>query len=68
LSISTQQSTEIRLTVSRDNSGQRLDLFLTQTDASFSRSQIKRAVEEGDVLVNGLVPKVSQKLKEGDII
>jgi len=45
-----------------------LDLFLTQTDASFSRSQIKRAVEEGDVLVNGLVPKVSQKLKEGDII
>ena len=68
MSISTQQSTEIRFTVSRDNSGQRLDLFLTQTDASFSRSQIKRAVEEGDVLVNGLVPKVSQKLKEGDII
>ena len=66
--IETQQSTEIRFTVSRDESGQRLDLFLTQADASLSCSQVKRAVEEGDVLVNGLTPKVSQRLKEGDTV
>ena len=42
--------------------------FSLQSNASLSRSQVKRVVEEGDVLVNGLAPKVSQRLKEGDII
>ena len=68
MSIPSEQPKEIRFIVSSDQSGQRLDLFLAQTDASFSRSQVKRAVEEGDVLVNGITPKVSQRLKEGDII
>ena len=68
MSIILEQLKEIRFIVSSDQSGQRLDLFLTQTDASLSRSQVKRAVEEGDVLVNGVTPKVSQRLKEGDII
>ena len=62
------QPTEIRFMVNKDQEGQRLDVFLTQIDASLSRSQVKRAVEEGDVLVNGIIPKVSQRLKEGDII
>jgi 23S rRNA pseudouridine1911/1915/1917 synthase len=68
LSIPPAQLKEIRFTVSRDQSGQRLDVFLAQGDALLSRSQVKRVVEEGDVLVNGIVPKVSQRLKEGDII
>jgi 23S rRNA pseudouridine1911/1915/1917 synthase len=68
LSITSEQLKEIRFTISHDQGGQRLDLFLTQADASFSRSQVKRAVEEGDVLINGTVPKVSQRLKEGDVI
>lgn len=63
-----EQLKEIRFTVSRDNSGQRLDVFLAQNEAVLSRSQVKRAVEEGDVMVNGMTPKVSQRLKEGDII
>jgi len=41
---------------------------MAQKDTGLSRSQVKHVVEEGDVLVNGLVPKVSQKLKEGDIV
>ncbi len=59
---------EIRFKVNHDQNGQRLDLFLTQTDTSLSRSQVKRLVEEGDVLVNGQAPKVSQRLKEGDTV
>jgi len=51
-----------------EQAGLRLDVFLAQADASFSRSQIKNAIEEGDVLVNGKEPKVSQHLKAGDVV
>ena len=64
----TQQSTEIRFTIDKSQIGQRLDIFLAQSDASISRSHVKQVIEEDDVLVNGIVPKVSQKLKEGDVI
>ena len=57
-----------QFTVDRSQSGRRLDVFLTQTDPSLSRSRIKRAIEEGEVLVNDLAPKPSQRLKEGDLI
>ena len=55
-------------TVNHSQSGQRLDIILAQSDPSLSRSQVKRAIEKGDVLVNDLVPKPSLSLKEGDII
>lgn len=55
-------------TVDRSQSGQRLDVFLVQNDQYLSRSRIKRAIENGEVLVNGLTPKPSQRLKEGDLI
>lgn len=50
------------------HSGQRLDVFLAQNAPSLSRSQVKRVIEEKDVLVNNLVPKPAQKLRQGDII
>ena len=68
MSTAIQQSTEINFTVTENEGGQRLDIFLPQNDPSLSRSQVKRAIEEGDVLVNNLTPKPSQHLKEGDII
>jgi 23S rRNA pseudouridine1911/1915/1917 synthase len=68
LSIETQQSTEMRFVVSENQAGLRLDVFLAQADESFSRSQIKNAIEEGDVTVNGKEPKVSQHLKAGDLV
>ncbi len=55
-------------TVGHNQSGQRLDIFLPQNDPSLSRSQVKRAIEEGDVLVNNLTPKPALRLREGDII
>ena len=62
------QSTEIRFMIDKSQCGQRLDIFLAQSDVAISRSHVKCVIEEGDVLVNGKEPKVSQKLKEGDVI
>ena len=62
------KSIEISFTINKSQCGQRLDIFLAQGDAAISRSHVKCIIEEGDVLVNGKIPKVSQKLKEGDVI
>ncbi len=59
---------DLSYTVNPEQAGLRMDVFLAQADESFSRSQIKNAIEEGDVTVNGKVPKVSQHLKEGDVV
>jgi 23S rRNA pseudouridine1911/1915/1917 synthase len=68
LSISTEQPTEISFVVKEDQEGQRLDVFVAANHSALSRSQVKHAIEEGDVLVNGKVPKVSQLLNAGDVI
>ena len=54
--------------MNKNQGGQRLDIFLAQSEAALSRSQVKYAIEEGDVQLNDKVPKVSQHLKEGDVI
>jgi len=59
---------DLSFTVSPSQAGLRLDVFLAQADESFSRSQIKNAIEEGDVFVNEKEPKVSQHLKAGDVV
>ncbi len=66
--IENESSQDLTFTVNPGQAGLRLDVFLAQADESFSRSQIKNAIEEGDVLVNGKEPKVSQHLKEGDVV
>ena len=63
-----EQEEKIKFVVDKSQIGQRLDIFLAQSDADISRSHVKLVIEEGDVLVNGKEPKVSQKLKEGDVI
>lgn len=68
MSIEAEQTRDLSFTVSPEQTGLRLDVFLAEADESFSRSQIKHAIEEGDVLVNGTEPKVSQHLKAGDIV
>jgi 23S rRNA pseudouridine1911/1915/1917 synthase len=66
--VSKTQFREISFTINKSQIGQRLDVFLAQVDPTISRSHVKCVIEEGDVLVNGKVPKVSQHLKEGDVI
>jgi 23S rRNA pseudouridine1911/1915/1917 synthase len=68
LSIEAQLSTEIRFVVNEDQESQRLDVFVAANHSALSRSQVKNAIEEGDVLVNSKAPKVSQLLKAGDVI
>ncbi|MDI6742751.1 MAG: RluA family pseudouridine synthase [Smithella sp.] len=63
-----EQEEKISFTIDKSQIGQRLDIFLAQSEADISRSHVKQVIEEGDVLVNGKVPKVSQHLKEGDVI
>lgn len=55
-------------TVAAGEEGQRLDLFLTQKEPSLSRSRIQKAIDEGDVLVNGGKVRAGRKIKAGDVV
>jgi 23S rRNA pseudouridine1911/1915/1917 synthase len=46
--------------------GARLDLFLAARVREVSRTALKRAIEDGDVLVGGQVAKPSRKLRAGE--
>lgn len=43
-----------------------MDVFLSENIKELTRSQIQKAVEEGDVTVNGSSSRSSYRLKEGD--
>ncbi|MDQ5838911.1 MAG: RluA family pseudouridine synthase [Acidobacteriota bacterium] len=52
--------------VSETDAGARLDALLAARFASVSRTALKRAIEDGDVLVGGRASKPSHKLKAGE--
>ena len=52
--------------VAPDQAGERLDQFLAARELPFSRSQLKRRIDEGEVTVNGEAAKPSRKLRAGD--
>jgi len=54
--------------VEKGKSAERLDKFLLENESSLSRSQIKNAIDDGQVLVNGKVVKAGLTLKENDEI
>ncbi len=57
----------VEFEVDKEKEGSRLDVFLSGSYPEFSRTYIKKLVEEGYVLVNGEeVRKPSKKLKAGD--
>ena len=56
----------IGFTVGPAEGGLRLDLFLTGQKTGLSRSQVQRAVDEGQVRVNGSPARSGRKLKAGD--
>ncbi len=55
-------------TVSPEDAGHRLDLFLTLKHPSLTRSQIQRLIEESLVRVNGKQAKASHKIREAEEI
>ncbi|HMO79678.1 MAG TPA: RluA family pseudouridine synthase [Pyrinomonadaceae bacterium] len=50
------------------DAGKRLDAFLAEQIEGWSRSRLRRLIENGDVLVNGKEAKAAYKLREGDEI
>ena len=52
--------------VSEADEGARLDAFLAARVESVSRTTLKRAIEDGDVLVGGRAAKPSHKLRAGE--
>ena len=58
----------MQFTVSPDEAGQRLDLFLTVKNPSLTRSQIQRLIEESLIKVNGRQAKASHKIRDTEVI
>ena len=52
--------------VTEQNINQRLDMYIASLDLDFSRSMAQKLIENGQVLVNGKLPKASYKTKLGD--
>ena len=59
---------EYSFVVSKEQSGQRLDLFLSRVIPDFSRSHFKKLIKEDLVLVNGTPVKPSYETRAGDLI
>ncbi len=47
---------------------QRLDVYLAEREPELSRSQLKRLVGEGNVLLNGGLPKAGSRVRTGDLV
>ena len=56
------------LTVAAEAAGQRLDQFLVSQLEGVSRSRVQLLVDQGDVQVDGEVPKASLRLRGGESI
>lgn len=54
--------------VASHEAGVRLDIYLSRKEVELSRSQIKKSVAEGLVLVNHKNTRVSYQLKSGDVV
>jgi 23S rRNA pseudouridine1911/1915/1917 synthase len=61
-------SEQIELVVSADQAGARLDRFLALELSELSRTRIQALMEEGRVLVDGVVMKPSHKVEEGAMV
>lgn len=55
-------------TVTSQEAGERLDVLLSQKIAGFTRSRVKKCIDEGSVVVKGRKVKASYRVKLGDSI
>lgn len=54
--------------IDNENIGKRLDIFICENRTDFSRSQVKKHIESGLILVNGKIEKAGYNLKLNDEI
>ena len=62
------EPSDASLQVAAEEAGHRLDAFLAKHFTSYSRVQLRRAVSEGQVLVDGRKAKPSYRLNEDQIV
>jgi 23S rRNA pseudouridine1911/1915/1917 synthase len=58
----------VKVRALREHAGRRLDHFLQERFADYSRSRLQDWIKAGRVLVNGLPERASHLLREGDLI
>lgn len=58
----------VRLLVSEEDQGKRLDVFVSQNRPDLTRSHVQKLLEEGNLKVNGALVKAGYKLKNADEI
>lgn len=58
----------MRQIVSEQNDGTRLDVYLAKVHPERSRAAWQRAIDEGLISVNGMLPRSSTKLSTGDTV
>ena len=51
-----------------DRDEERLDVFLAAREPELTRSQLKRLVAEGNILLNGSTSKASNRVRVGDLV
>ena len=61
-----EESSTLVLHPTSSDIGKRLDAFLSENVDSWSRSRLRRLIDDGDALVNGKASKPSYKLREKD--
>lgn len=61
-----EEETELEWTVTEEEQGSRLDVFIIGYCPNYSRTYIKKALMTGAAMVNGKAAKPGHKLKEGD--
>jgi 23S rRNA pseudouridine1911/1915/1917 synthase len=57
-----------RLTFEHGRPPERLDLFLAAGFSELSRSQLKRLIDEGQILLDGIPAKAGTRLKGGEVL
>lgn len=59
---------EVEFIIDSDNVGKRVDVFLSESLESFSRSQVKKLIETENITCNNKVIKSNYKMKENDVL
>jgi len=63
-----EQGKHFSITVTKRDEGRRLDQFLSEADLNLSRSQAKKLIEAGAILLNQKPTKPSAHLKAGEVV
>ncbi|MCA1622284.1 MAG: RluA family pseudouridine synthase [Acidobacteria bacterium] len=62
------ETSTLNFQIEIEDAGKRLDAFLAEKIADWSRSRLKKLIDDGDVLVNESAAKSSHKLRQNDVI